>query len=37
VTIGQASRIPGMTQAALSAVLVIMKKLEMEAARKTKT
>lgn len=36
VTIGQASRIPGMTQAALSAVLVMMKKLEMEAARKMK-
>jgi len=36
VTIGQASRIPGMTQAALSAVLVIMKKLELEAARNAK-
>jgi len=32
-TIGQASRIPGMTQAALSAVLVMMKKLESEPAR----
>jgi len=36
VTIGQASRIPGMTQAALSAVLVMMKRLEMEAARRMK-
>ena len=31
-TIGQAERIPGMTQAAITAILVTMKKMEMEAA-----
>jgi tRNA uridine 5-carboxymethylaminomethyl modification enzyme len=30
VTIGQAQRIPGMTQAALTAILIFMKKLEWE-------
>jgi tRNA uridine 5-carboxymethylaminomethyl modification enzyme len=30
-TIGQAERIPGMTQAALTAILVTMKKMELEA------
>jgi tRNA uridine 5-carboxymethylaminomethyl modification enzyme len=29
-TIGQAERIPGMTQAALTAILVFMKKMELE-------
>jgi tRNA uridine 5-carboxymethylaminomethyl modification enzyme len=32
VTIGQAERIPGMTQAAISAILITMKKRELEAA-----
>jgi tRNA U34 5-carboxymethylaminomethyl modifying enzyme MnmG/GidA len=31
-TIGQAERIPGMTQAAVTAILVAMKKMEREAA-----
>jgi tRNA uridine 5-carboxymethylaminomethyl modification enzyme len=31
-TIGQAERIPGMTQAAVTAILVAMKKMEIEAA-----
>ncbi|MBI4634270.1 MAG: tRNA uridine-5-carboxymethylaminomethyl(34) synthesis enzyme MnmG [Deltaproteobacteria bacterium] len=31
-TIGQAERIPGMTQAAITALLIMMKKMEMEAA-----
>ena len=31
-TIGQAERIPGMTQAALTAILVTMKKMELDAA-----
>jgi len=30
-TIGQAERIPGMTQAAITAILVMMKKMELEA------
>jgi tRNA uridine 5-carboxymethylaminomethyl modification enzyme len=30
-TIGQAQRIPGMTQAALTAILIFMKKLEWKA------
>jgi tRNA uridine 5-carboxymethylaminomethyl modification enzyme len=30
-TIGQAERIPGMTQAAITAILIIMKKMEIEA------
>jgi len=30
VTIGQAERIPGMTQAAITAILVTMKKMEIE-------
>jgi tRNA uridine 5-carboxymethylaminomethyl modification enzyme len=30
-TIGQAERIPGMTQAAINAILVTMKKMELEA------
>jgi len=30
VSIGQAQRIPGMTQAALTAILITMKKAEME-------
>ncbi len=33
-TVGQAERIPGMTQAALTAILIVIKKREMEAARK---
>jgi len=33
-TIGQAERIPGMTQAATTAILVAMKKMELEAAAK---
>jgi tRNA uridine 5-carboxymethylaminomethyl modification enzyme len=32
VTIGQAERIPGMTQAAITAILITMKKMELEAA-----
>lgn len=32
VTIGQAERIPGMTQAALTAILIVLKKREMESA-----
>jgi tRNA uridine 5-carboxymethylaminomethyl modification enzyme len=35
-TIGQAERIPGMTQAALTAILVTMKKMELEASAATK-
>ena len=31
-TIGQAERIPGMTQAAITAILIMMKKMEFEAA-----
>jgi tRNA uridine 5-carboxymethylaminomethyl modification enzyme len=31
-TIGQAERIPGMTQAAITAILIMMKKMELEAA-----
>ena len=31
-TIGQAERIPGMTQAAVTAIMVTMKKMELEAA-----
>jgi tRNA U34 5-carboxymethylaminomethyl modifying enzyme MnmG/GidA len=31
-TIGQAERIPGMTQSALTAILVTMKKMELQAA-----
>jgi tRNA uridine 5-carboxymethylaminomethyl modification enzyme len=31
-TIGQAERIPGMTQAAITAILIMMKKMEIEAA-----
>jgi tRNA uridine 5-carboxymethylaminomethyl modification enzyme len=34
VTVGQAERIPGMTQAALTAILVVMKKRELEALRR---
>ncbi|MGZ3634610.1 MAG: tRNA uridine-5-carboxymethylaminomethyl(34) synthesis enzyme MnmG, partial [Syntrophales bacterium] len=30
-TIGQAERIPGMTQAAITAILIMMKKMEIEA------
>ena len=33
VTVGQAERIPGMTQAALTAILIVIKKRELEAAR----
>jgi len=36
-TIGQAERIPGMTQAAITAILVAMKKRELEAASRQKT
>lgn len=36
-TIGQAERIPGMTQAALMAILITMKKTELEAHKNTKT
>ena len=36
-TIGQAERIPGMTQSALTAILVTMKKMEMEAAAHQKS
>jgi tRNA uridine 5-carboxymethylaminomethyl modification enzyme len=32
VTIGQAERIPGMTQAALTAIMIAMKKRELERA-----
>ena len=32
-TVGQAERIPGMTQAALTAILIVIKKHELEAAR----
>jgi tRNA uridine 5-carboxymethylaminomethyl modification enzyme len=32
VTVGQAERIPGMTQAALTAILIVLKKQELEAA-----
>ncbi|MBC8441860.1 MAG: hypothetical protein H8D87_19510 [Deltaproteobacteria bacterium] len=32
VTVGQAERIPGMTQAALTAILIVIKKRELEAA-----
>jgi tRNA uridine 5-carboxymethylaminomethyl modification enzyme len=32
VTVGQAERIPGMTQAALTAILIVIKKGELEAA-----
>lgn len=35
-TIGQAERIPGMTQAAITAILVTMKKLELETAARQK-
>ena len=35
-TIGQAERIPGMTQAAITAILVTMKKMELEAAARQK-
>ncbi len=35
-TIGQAERIPGMTQSALTAILVTMKKMELEAAARQK-
>jgi tRNA uridine 5-carboxymethylaminomethyl modification enzyme len=31
-TVGQAERIPGMTQAAITAILITMKKMELEAA-----
>ena len=31
-TIGQAERIPGMTQSALTAILIVLKKREMEGA-----
>jgi tRNA uridine 5-carboxymethylaminomethyl modification enzyme len=34
VTVGQAERIPGMTQAALTAILIVIKKREMETARR---
>jgi tRNA U34 5-carboxymethylaminomethyl modifying enzyme MnmG/GidA len=34
VTIGQAERIPGMTQAALTAILITMKKIELAASEK---
>jgi len=33
-TVGQAERIPGMTQAALTAILIVIKKREMETARR---
>lgn len=33
-TIGQAERIPGMTQAAITAIMIVMKKKELEAAAK---
>ena len=33
VTVGQAERIPGMTQAALTAILIVIKKRQLEAAR----
>lgn len=36
VTIGQAERIPGMTQAAITAILVTMKKMEIETASQQK-
>ncbi len=36
-TIGQAGRIPGMTQAAMTAILIVMKKMELEAAARRKT
>jgi len=32
VTVGQAERIPGMTQAALTAILIVIKKHELESA-----
>ena len=35
-TIGQAERIPGMTQAAITAILIMMKKMEIEAVAKHK-
>jgi tRNA uridine 5-carboxymethylaminomethyl modification enzyme len=35
-TIGQAERIPGMTQAAITAILIMMKKMEIEAVAKEK-
>jgi len=35
-TIGQAERIPGMTQAAIAAIMIAMKKKELEAAGKFK-
>ena len=35
-TIGQAERIPGMTQAALTAILITIKKMEIEAALQKK-
>jgi tRNA uridine 5-carboxymethylaminomethyl modification enzyme len=35
-TIGQAERIPGMTQSALTAILVTMKKMELQAATRQK-
>jgi tRNA uridine 5-carboxymethylaminomethyl modification enzyme len=31
-TVGQAERIPGMTQAAITAILIVIKKRELEAA-----
>jgi tRNA uridine 5-carboxymethylaminomethyl modification enzyme len=33
-TVGQAERIPGMTQAALTAILIVIKKRELETARR---
>ena len=35
-TIGHAERIPGMTQAAITAILITMKKIELEAASRQK-
>ncbi len=35
-TVGQAERIPGMTQAALTAILIVIKKRELEAARRNR-
>ncbi|MHB8771621.1 MAG: tRNA uridine-5-carboxymethylaminomethyl(34) synthesis enzyme MnmG [Syntrophales bacterium] len=36
VTVGQAERIPGMTQAALTAILIVIKKQELEAASRAR-
>ncbi|MBA4398054.1 MAG: tRNA uridine-5-carboxymethylaminomethyl(34) synthesis enzyme MnmG, partial [Syntrophus sp. (in: bacteria)] len=36
-TIGQAQRIPGMTQSALTAILIFIKKMELQAAQKKNT